>query len=277
MLAYEFMQRAILIGFMLSIMLPIVGVIMINRKTSMVGDALSHTSLAGVGIGLILGWNPIVGALLACILSSFTIEKIRMRFPAFGDMPTAIVMSTGLGLAAILSDFTPGGVAFDDYLFGSITSVRNSDLVLVGSIFVVVIIASILLYTALLSISINPDMAKISGVPVKTTNRIFTLITAISIAASCKIVGALMVTSLLILPVACALLLGNSYKSVYIISLVLAIIDVQGGIAASYYLGYKSGGAIVMIAVFGFLTVAIIKHLLRYRLAKKDKVLIEKQ
>lgn len=109
MLNYIFMRRAFAIGIMLAIIIPMIGIIMINRKTSMIGDALSHSSLAGIGLGLIFGINPMWTSIIVCILASYAIETLRKIFPKYGDMATAIVMSTGIAIASILSDFTPGG------------------------------------------------------------------------------------------------------------------------------------------------------------------------
>ena len=121
MLEFAFMRKALFLGFLLSIMIPIIGIVMVNRKTSMIGDALSHTALAGVGMGLILGFDPLLGSAIICVIAAFLIEFIRKKFPQYGDMATAVIMSTGLGIAAILSDFAPGGNSFESYLFGSIS------------------------------------------------------------------------------------------------------------------------------------------------------------
>lgn len=261
MLSYDFMRKALMVGFMLSLMIPTIGVVMVNRKTSMIGDALSHTSLAGVGLGLIIGLNPVIGAIIVCIFAAFSIEKIRNKFPQYGDMATAIIMSTGLGFAAILSDFAPGGNTFESYLFGSISAVTTRDVIEVFVVFIAVILCGIFNYGGLLNISIDPFLAKLSGVKVKAVNGIFTLFSAVTIAISCKIVGALMVASLIVLPVTAALMLGKSYKQTYIISLILGVIYMMSGIIISYKFGLKPGGAIVIIAVTGMLIAGLISKL----------------
>ncbi|MDO5755868.1 MAG: metal ABC transporter permease [Tissierellia bacterium] len=257
MLQFDFMRRALLAGFLLSVMIPLIGVVMVNRKTSMVGDALSHTSLAGVGAGLILGFDPVIGAVIICVVSAFSIEGIRKKFPQYGDMATAVIMSTGLGIAAILSDYAPGGNTFESYLFGSISSVTRQDLINVIIVFIPVVLASIIYYGALLDIAIDPNLARMAGVQVKTVNRIFTFLSAVTIALACKIVGALMVASLIVLPVATALMVSRSYKSTFIISVVLGVLYTMLGIIISYYQDIKPGGAIVINAVIGMLIMTI--------------------
>lgn len=259
MLSYDFMRRALVVGVMLAIIIPMIGLVMINRKTSMIGDALSHSSLAGIAMGLIFSINPMWTSLVFCVLGAFAIDIIRKRFKDFGDMATAIIMSFGIGLAAILSDFAKGGKSFESYLFGSITTVSSDDLILVGIIFALVVLMSLYFYNALLFISINPIMARLAGVKVRMVNSVFTFLTAITIAISAKIVGALMITSLMVIPVATSLLISDSYKKTYLLSLIFSVIFMVLGITLSFYYGLKPGGAIVMVAIATLALVAIIR------------------
>ncbi|MDD7305989.1 MAG: metal ABC transporter permease [Peptoniphilaceae bacterium] len=260
MLAYDFMRRAFIVGTLLAIIIPMIGVIMINRKTSMIGDALSHTSLAGIGIGLILGQNPVRWSLIICVIAAFATEIIRKKFKEYGDMATAIIMSTGIGLAAILSDFSPGGTSFESYLFGSITTLTKVDLYMAIAVSLAVIFISLYLYWALLYISIDPDMARLVGVKVDLISGIFTFLTAITVAISAKMVGALMVTSLMVIPVATSLLIGRSYKQTYFLSIIFAIISLLSGIILSYNYGIKTGGATVVLAVIGLVLVSALSY-----------------
>ncbi|WP_277221799.1 metal ABC transporter permease [Peptoniphilus vaginalis] len=261
MLQYSFMIRTLLVSFMISIIIPLIGIVIVNRGTSMMGDALSHVSLAGVALGLILSINPLIGAIFACVIGAFSIEKIRKKFPQFGDMATAIITSMGLGLAALLSDFSPGGSSFDAYLFGSIASVSRLDVVIVLITFILVVAISLIYYFGLLSIAIDPQLAKMSGVNVARINSIFTLLSALTIALSAKIIGALMVTSLIVLPVASSLLISKSYKATFLNTLVLGLIYTLSGVILSYYFDLKPGGAIVVIASLGMLVCLLISKL----------------
>lgn len=263
MLEFAFMRKALLSGFLLSIMIPIIGIVMVNRKTSMIGDALSHTALAGVGMGLILGFDPLLGSAIVCVVAAFLIEFIRKKFPQYGDMATAVIMSTGLGIAAILSDFAPGGNSFDSYLFGSISSITTADLINTSIVFVLVLILSISRYAALLAIAIDPNTARLSGVRVRAMDAVFTLLSAITIALSVKIIGALMVTSLIVLPVATSLIVAKSYKQTFFITIGLGIIYMMVGIISSYTFDIKPGGAIVINAIIGMALFGIYKKFIR--------------
>ncbi len=261
MFEYSFMIRSLIVGVMLSIIIPMIGIIMINRKTAMIGDALSHTSLAGIAIGLIAGINPLWTSLIICVIASFMIEVIRRKFNRFGDMATAIVMSTGIAIAAILSDFTPGGSTFESFMFGSITTVSQEDVFIVLGIFIIVTIVSLYFYYALLYNSINPVMARLAGVKTDLVDGLFTLITAVTVAISAKTVGALMITSLMTIPVASSLMICKSYKSTYITSIILSVIFMILGITASFYIGIKPGGSIVLIAIIFLIFVSLMTFL----------------
>ncbi|MDO5732765.1 MAG: metal ABC transporter permease [Eubacteriales bacterium] len=256
MFAFEFMRNAMAVGIMLAIMIPMIGVVMVNRRTSMVGDALSHTSLTGVALGLILSFNPVIGAVIICIVSAFAIEFFRKKFPQYGDMATAVIMSMGLGIAAILSDFAPGGNTFESYLFGSISAVTKQDVLHVGIVFVLVVLASLAFYASLLDLAIDKQLARLAGVKIGVVNSIFTLLTAVTVALACKIVGALLVSSLLVLPVATALIIARSYRQTFLVSVILGIIYMVIGITLSYYFTVRPGGTIVICAIVGMLLIA---------------------
>lgn len=261
MLRFAFMRNALLAGFMLSIIIPMIGVVMVNRKTSMIGDSLSHTSLAGVALGLILGIDPTIGAIIVCIIAAFSIEFFRDKFPAHGDMATAVITSAGLGIAAILTKFAPGGNNFESYLFGSISSVVVTDVINVFIVFILVVVSSIFFYSALLDISIDNNLARLAGVKVNYVNALFTTLTAITIALSCKIVGALMIASILVLPVATALIICKSYKSTFTLSVVLGVIYTMSGIIISYYYDVPTGGSIVILTLIGIIIMTVYKKI----------------
>lgn len=253
MLEFEFMRRTLMVGLMLGISIPLIGVVMVNRRTAMMGDALSHTALAGVGLGLIAGFNPVAGAILVAVAGAFLIETIRKYAPQYGDLATAVTMAAGLGLAVILSDLAPGGRSFESYLFGSISSVMWSDLMLTAVVFVLVVGASIVLYGSLLDMSVDPTLARLSGTRVGMSNAIFTALAAVTVALGSKIIGALLVVSIMVLPVASALLVSRSYRDTTLLSVLLGVIYTMTGITLSYYHEVRPGGAIVMVAVAGML------------------------
>ena len=265
---FEFMRRTLLAGLLLAISLPLIGIVMINRKTSMVSDALSHVSLTGVGLGLIMGFDPVIGAIFSCIVAGFFIEIIREKMPQFGDMSVAVIMSAGLGLAVLLADFAPGGNTFESYLFGSVSAVTVIDLIAIIIVSVLVVGISIICYSALMDLAIDLTLARLAGVQVRLINSIFTLLSAIAIALACKVVGALLVVSLIALPVACALIVSRSYLQTCIIAVILGVIFTMAGLIFSYFEDVRPGGSIVVASCLGIVLFLIYKH---FRVLKVKK------
>ncbi len=260
-----FMRKAFVAGFFISIIIPLIGTVVVNRKTSTVGDALSHTTLAGIFLGVLLGFNPIVGGILISIFSAFSIEALRAKFPKNGDMATAIIMSFGIGLASILSDYIIAAQNFESFLFGSIVAITYNDIYLIIGVSIVVILAFIYTYYGLLFISINKTSARISGVNTKLNDYIFTLLLAVTIAISARIVGILIISSLMVLPVATAMVIGKNYKQTVLISVFFGLIYFFIGLTLSYYLSLKPGGAIIMTSVFGLLIAMLYNILVKKR------------
>ncbi len=276
MLEFRFMQRALLVSLMISIMIPLIGIVLVNRKTSMIGDALSHVSLSGVAAGLILNINPLIGGIVACVIGAFGIEGIRKKFPHYGDMATGIITALGLGIAAMLSDFAPGGNSFEAYLFGSIVSVSKMDLILISITFILVLALSLIFYGGLLNICINQNLARLAGVNTKLINGIFTFLASLTVALSAKVIGALMVTSLIVLPVANALLISRSYKQTYIFTLLFGMFYTLSGVVISYYFDVKPGGSIVVLAGLGLIiTFSITK--LKKKIQRDSKNFLKEQ
>ena len=140
-LQYGFMQRAFLVGILLAVITPCIGITIVLKRMSMIGDALSHSSLAGVVLGLILGVNPVAGAVVMCIVAALGIEAIRKKIPRYSEVAISIVMSAGIGLAGVLSGFVENGASLNSFLFGSIVSISEGELALVVVISVLVLAA----------------------------------------------------------------------------------------------------------------------------------------
>ena len=248
-LNYEFMRRALVAAVAVSIMIPMVGVVLVLKRLSSTGEALSHTSLAGVIIGLIAGISPILSAMLVSLAASLLIEYVRRAFPRYAEISTNVVLSAGIGLAAVLSGFVGKASSLNSYLFGSLVSVSRSEIWLVIGLGVFVTALCLGMYKELLSVTLDEEAARLSGVPVRLVNTAFTVLTAIAVSAAARIVGALMVSSLIVLPVACAILVAKSYKMTLSISIAFAMFFSVAGLILSYHLDLQSGGTIVLLGV----------------------------
>ncbi|MBN2222693.1 MAG: metal ABC transporter permease, partial [Vallitaleaceae bacterium] len=187
-LEYEFMQRAFIVGILLSIAIPSIGIYIVIKRLSMIGDALSHTSLAGVATGLILGINPVLGAVSITILAALSIEFIRKRIPRFSELSIAIIMSTGIGLAGVLSGFVKNSVNFNSFLFGSIVAISDTELYTI--LFVTFLILGVLLVfrKGIFYILMDEQGARLAGVPVRLINFSITVLTALTVSVASRTV-----------------------------------------------------------------------------------------
>ncbi len=257
---YEFMQRAFIVGLILALIIPAVGVIVVFKRLSMIGNALSHVSLTGVAAGLVLGFNPVAGAVVFCIAAALGIEAIRKKIPRYAELSIAIITSAGIGLAGVLSGFVKNAANFNSFLFGSIVAIGDFELVMTAFIGCAVLLAFVLLYKELFFIALDERGARLAGVPVKTINFIFTILTAVTVAVAARTVGALVVSALMVVPAACAMQFGKSYKQTVIYSVCFAVFFTLAGLFAAFYAGLKPGGTIVLIGVLCLVLILIVKN-----------------
>ena len=259
MFEYTFMRKAFVVGILLAIIVPCIGIIVVLKRLSMMGDALSHSSLAGIAAGLVLS-NPVLGAVITSLIAAFSIEFIRKKIPKYSEMSIAIIMSAGVGLAGVLSGFVKNSADFNSFLFGSIVAITDFELVMVIGISVLVMICFILLYKELMYMAFDEEGARMVGIPVKSVNFIFTILTAFTVSIAARTVGALIVSSMMVVPVACAMKFAKSYKQTVLFSILLALIFTIIGLTLSYYLGLKPGGTIVLSGVAFLILTIIIKR-----------------
>ena len=262
MFEYAFMQRAFIV--LLALIIPLIGVTVVLRRLSMLGDALSHTSLAGVAAGLLLNVNPVFGASVFCVGAAFGIEGIRRRFPRYAELSISVMLSAG-----VLSGFTKNAANFNSFLFGSIVAISDAELYSVAAVSLLVLLASVLLYKELFSIALDERAARLSGVPVNVVSTIFTMLTAVTVAIAARTVGALIVSSMMVLPVACAMQLARSYRGTVWASIGFAELFTISGLVIAYYGGLKPGGTIVLMGVVCLIGILIVKSAVERRQAKK--------
>lgn len=258
---YEYMIRAMIVGLVLSVVIPAMGVVIVNRRLAMIGDALSHVSLAGVMFGLLVGINPILGAIITCALAALSMEWIRRRFPSYGEISTAVIMSTGVGLASILSGFVKGGANFESFLFGTIVAITDFEFYMILVVSAAVVLFLLLNYKKLLYLSFDSISARLAGIRCDRLSGLFVLLTGLTVAISARTVGVLIISSLLVLPVSCALQLKLSYKKTHVASVLFGILFTEGGLILSYYLGLKPGGSIVLLGVATLIVLLVKKQL----------------
>ena len=231
---YAFMQRAFVVAAIIAVIAPCIGVSIVLKRLSAIGDATSHSALAGIAFGLLLGINPILGAVMFSIFAVIGIEVFRKSF----------------GKYSVLSGFiTNGSTNINSFLFGSIVAINDFELYLTIGLGIAVIITSILLYKELFFVTFDEEAAKLAGVPVGGINLVLMLLTAVTVSVASRIVGALMISSLLVIPVAAAMMIAKSYKQTIWWSIAFAEFFTVAGLFISYYLDLRPGGTIVLLGV----------------------------
>ncbi len=253
--AYDFMRRAFLAGIMLAVIIPLIGFIVVLKRLSLIGDALSHSSLAGVAAGLLLGFNPVAGAVLVSMAAALGIEAVRRKLPAYSELSVALMLSAGVGAAGVLSGYVSNPGAFNGFLFGSFSTIDNFELGLVAVTSLLVLCLFLLLYKELFSVAFDERLAKLSGVRVGLVNTLFTLLTAFTVSVAARTVGALVVSSLMVIPVACAMRVAKSYRSTLLWGVAFAICFTVAGLVFSFYMGSRPGAT---IALTGCITLVVL-------------------
>jgi zinc transport system permease protein len=227
----------------------------------MIGDTLSHASLAGVTIGLLLKQNPILGAFVFTSICGLLIEYLRGYFKKYADLVLTVVFSLSVGTAITLISSGKLRANADSFLFGSILTVTHSDMALIAVLSVVSVATLVLAYNQMLYIAYDEETAKIAGVRVKLFNYIFSILVASAVAVSIRIVGVLVLGSMIALPVATALQFKKGFKQTLIFSIIISMADIMLGLFISYYLNVAPGGFTALVSVFALVLVILCRHL----------------
>ncbi|GKV54306.1 metal ABC transporter permease [Sporosarcina sp. NCCP-2222] len=265
---YEFLQNAFLSGIIIGIIAPLLGLFIVVRRLALIADALSHVALAGIAGSLYLSQqvlflsalNPIYLGMAAAVGGSLLIERLRGAYRHFEELAIPIILSAGIGVGAIFISLAKGfGTDLVGYLFGSVSAVSRQDLGIVAFIALCVIGFVYFFYKELFALSFDREYAKVSGVQGKLIQTIFMIIVALVIGASMRIVGILLVSSLMTLPVAAAIQLAKSFKGAMLYSIAIGELSVLIGLVSAYYLDIAPGGTIVITSVIILLLVLLFK------------------
>lgn len=270
LLNYPFIQNAFFSGLIIGLIAPLLGVFIVVRRLSLIADALSHVTLAGIAGSLYLSQsvaafallNPIYLGIFASVTGSIFIERLRSLYKHYEELAIPIIMSAGLGLSAILISLAKGfQTDLTSYLFGSVSAVSRQDLYVVMAIAIVVIIFLSLFFKELFVLSFDEEYAKASGLPAKWVHFLFMIVVALVIAASMRIVGILLVSSLITLPVAAAMRIAKGFKQAIIYAVIFGEIAVVTGLVSAYYLDLMPGGTIVVTSILILLLVILTKKI----------------
>ncbi|MBW5446799.1 metal ABC transporter permease [Cohnella sp. CFH 77786] len=250
LLTAEFFQRALIGGALIAVTAPLMGLFLVLRRLAMIGDTLSHVSIAGVALGFLVGVYPVAVGLVFAIAAAFGIEKLRRTYRTYAELSIAIIMSGGIALASIL--FTLGmsfNLNVNSYLFGSIYTLDGVDLIVIAAVTAVVLAVVLLHRKELFLLSFDEDAAAVNGLPVRYFNSMISILTALVISAAIKIVGALLVSALLTIPAACSLALSRSFRQAVVIVVAIGEAAVVAGLWIAGVWNLAPGGTVVLLLI----------------------------
>jgi zinc transport system permease protein len=264
LLNYEFLQNAFASGIIIGLIAPLLGVFIVVRRLSLIADALSHVTLAGIAGSLYLSQtsavfaliNPLYLGIVAAVTGSMLIERLRRLYKHYEELAIPIIMSAGIGFSAIFISLA-NGFSSDlfGYLFGSVSAVSRQDLWIVLAIACIVVIFLGLFYKELFLMSFDEEYSKASGLPSRWIHLLFMIVTALVIAASMRIVGILLVSSLMTLPVAASMRIAKGFKQAILYAVIFGEAAVIIGLVCAFYLNIAPGGTIVVTSIIILLLV----------------------
>ena len=259
---YDFMVRALIASSIVGLICPLMGMFIVFKRLSLIGDSLSHIALSGIAGATILGVNPILGSLVASSIAAVMIDKLRVNLKEYADLSIAIIMALGIGISGIL--ISTSNVNFDlfSFMYGSIGTVNKDDITIIIITAIIIVLFIKLFFKELLYITFDEENAKFSKIPVKFINTIFMILVAASITITLRIVGVLLVSSLIAIPVATSLKVAKSFKNAMFYSVLFGEIAIISGVISSFYLDLAPGGTIVIISVAQLLIVSILNKVI---------------
>ena len=266
MFDFEFMRLAFAAGAIVGLLAPVVGFFLVQRQMSLIGDGIGHVAFAGVAAGYLIGVSPVWTALVAALAGAGAIEWLRARRQAAGDQALALVFYTGIaGGVVLISSAGALNANLFTYLFGSILTVSRGDLIRIALLGLGALLLVAFLLRALLAVAIDEEGARVAGLPVPVLNGVISMLAALTIGISMRIVGILLIAALMVVPVIAAQRIAWSLRSTMGLAVVIGLGSVLTGLTVSYYANLPPGGTIVLTAAGVFL-VAAAAETLRARL-----------
>ncbi|MEZ0537268.1 metal ABC transporter permease [Caldicellulosiruptoraceae bacterium PP1] len=263
MLSYAFMQRALLAGFFISIIAPFIGSFTTLKRFSQIGDSLSHTAIVGVAASLLLSINPIIGSIIATIIFSLLLYYIKGKFIRYAEISLSLVSVIALALASVLFGIMKSSANVMSFLFGSIVLVNWIDVAVIVTISIISFVILFGLKNKLLYTTFDEIGAKVSGINTEFFEIVLNILTALIIAVSVRIIGGLLISALLVFPVAISMQIASNFKRLLIFSTITSIVSVLSGIILSYYFDIPPGGSIILVFIAISIIIEIYKKLIR--------------
>ncbi len=260
-----FMQRAMLAAVLVGLAAPAIGIYLVQRRMALMGDGIGHIALLGVAVGVLLEAEPVWTAVIVAILGAIAIEIVRERGTASGDVALALLFYGGIAGGVVVIGLSDRGSNANllGYLFGSLTTVAPEDLTVIAFLAGAVLVVTIGLSRALFAVCQDEEYAHVLGLPVRALNLLVAVAAAVTVTVSMRVVGVLLISALMVVPVATAQQLTRGFRTTLALALALGVGYAAAGVIFSYYADTASGASIVLLAIVGFALVSVAAGMLR--------------
>lgn len=245
-----FMQRALFAALMSGLVAPAIGMYIVQRKLSLLGDGLGHVAIMGVGLAFLTGTAPLPTAVVTCVVGAVVVELLRQRGKATGDLGLALLFYGGIASGVMMAGIAgQGSAGLSAYLFGSLTSVNTADLWTIGVLGVVILVLTIGLGPRLFAVSVDEDYARVLGIRVKVLNMLVVVLAALTVTISMRTVGLLLISALMVIPVATSQQLFIGFKGAFFGAMGVGVVSALLGTVGSFYLDSATGATIVVASI----------------------------
>ena len=250
MLQFPFMRIALVMAVLIGLAAPAVGTFLVQRKLSLLGDGIGHIALTGIGLGLLTSTSPVLGALVVSVAGAAAIELLRARSRSGADVALALLFYGGLAGGVLLTSANGGsGTTLHAYLFGSITSVTATDLYVIAALTAVVLGIVALFGRELFLLCQDEEVARAAGLPVRFLSVLIAVTAAVTVVISMRAIGLLLVSALMIVPVAAAQQLTRGFRATMLVAMAAGVLSAVSGLAGSFRYDLPPGPSIVLLAL----------------------------
>ena len=260
-----YMQLALVAGVVVGATAPLIGVFVVQKGVSLIGDGLGHVAVAGIGAALLFDTSPTWTAMAFAVVAALVIEWLRTRGSATGDLALALVFYGGIAAGVVLASRSATNTNLQPYLFGSILTATADDIWTVVGLGVLIVLAVALTGRALFAVVLDQDAARVSGIPAPTLNALLAVLTAVTVVAAMRIVGVLLIAALMVLPVATSRLVARSFRGTLLGAVAVGVASAVLGLGAARQWALAAGGSIVLVAAALFALASVVAGLRRVR------------
>ena len=258
--SYAFLIRALIVGVLVSLCAALLGVSLVLKRYSMIGDGLSHVGFGAMAVATVMNASPLIIAVPVCVVTAFILLRINEKSQMGGDRAIAIVSSGALAIGVMVISMTSGvNTDIYNYLFGSILALSNTDMILCIILSLVVLVVYILFYTRIFAVTFDETFTKAIGTKTGIYNMVLAVLTAVTVVLGMRMMGALLISSLVVFPSMISMKLSGTYKNVIMIAAAESVVSFIAGLIFSYAYSAPTGASIVVINIIILLIVSLVK------------------